>query len=200
MSCIGLTVRADAGMVKRYGQSYLDGVRAEQLFRITMETHAPETAVIDATVADNRRKHIDLWVGADAVDVKSRKRISRTNEGRLDDGVWVELAGRSGPGWLFGSQAHTIAFEVDDASDSSAVVNVRVPSDHVLARFQTKFLCADRESLAAWIQGLNLEERCSVAANAWYKVYSRDTDRVTIVGVKDLIANVKHRCVVSSST
>ena len=176
-------------MVNRYGESYINGVRAEALFEIAASEISDDVRA--ATVHENRVKHVDYFVSGDGVDVKAKKRVCRKHSETMDVGVWVELQGRRGPGWLFGSAATWIAFETDaNAYTPSKVQPIAVSPDHVLSRFNPTFLMVNREGLEQWIRTLELSSTCSNPSDAWYKVYSRHTDQITIVSLTDLVTNV----------
>ncbi len=95
------------------------------------------------------------------VDVKSRKRINRTDDNFSDEWLWIEFKNvRGKEGWIHGI-ADFIAFETIDS-----------------------FILSYRKELCDWcIDYVDVEERVASADEAEYKVYSRK-------GKQDLIARI----------
>jgi hypothetical protein len=125
---------------------------------------------------ENINEHWDYLIEKEGlafkVEVKSRKRISRGDNGIQSELTWVELHGvRPGDAdWLFG-KADLIAFEKEDSfilvrkNDLLAVVNKKV----------------------------NLVRKVSEPEEAVYKIYSRDgrKDKLTLLPMND-IESVKY--------
>ena len=106
--------------------------------------------------------HIDYHTSFGSIDVKAKKRISRSDSSEQDELIWLEFKNVQGKnGWLSGS-ADIIAFERAD--------------DFVLVRMK---------DLLLWAQGkCNLGSLVTNSREALYKGYSRK-------GRKDLISIVK---------
>jgi hypothetical protein len=99
------------------------GIRAEKLFAKTCCQNG--TPVVKASPEDNELRHIDFWReyngGRWGVDVKSLKRVHGTDNRIQDRFVWLEFKGvEDTKGWLYGSYAVHIAFEL---KDSFVIVN-----------------------------------------------------------------------------
>jgi len=106
--------------------------------------------------------HIDYHTSFGSIDVKAKKRISRSDNSEQDEFIWLEFKNVQGKnGWLSGS-ADIIAFER--------------AKDFVLVR---------RKELLLWSQGkCDLNSLVTSSRDALYKGYSRK-------GRKDLISIVK---------
>jgi hypothetical protein len=100
------------------------------------------------------------------VEVKSQKRINRTDDGTQLDYTWVELRNVRGKvGWLFG-KADLIAFEKESS-----------------------FIFVKRLDLLAVVnKKVNLVAKVSKAGDALYKIYTRDgrKDKLTLLQASDV--------------
>ena len=95
------------------GECIQTGLGAEQLFDQIAELKSLE--IKNAKRRDNMQKHIDKYVtdetGTWSVDIKARKKTSRSNSQAQDDWTWIEFQNvRGNAGWLYG-EADNIAFE-----------------------------------------------------------------------------------------
>jgi len=127
--------------------------------------------VTPASKDENMNEHWDFLVEKEdyafKVEVKSRKRISRDDQGTQSQFVWVELHGGrpKDAGWLFG-KADLVAFEREDSfilvkkSDLLTVVNSKV----------------------------DLVRKVRDPKEAVYKIYTRDgrKDKLTLLPMKDI--------------
>lgn len=103
------------------------------------------------------------------VDVKARKKMSRSDRDPQDKYIWIELHG-VGPrnrGWLYGGSADLIAFER--------------AFDFVLVR---------RLDLIKMVEELVTRERVETPSEAVYKIYSRPnrSDLITLVETEKLFS------------
>lgn len=145
------------------------GQRAEDAFaRIASQRgwkveSAPERGNID--------DHYDYVISKEGqtfkVEVKSKKRISRSDGGTQDELIWVELHGvrEKDPGWLFG-KADLIAFEL-----------------------KSSFRIVKRKDLLKRINELlDFSKYVDKPEDALYKQYSRPgrPDLLTMIKVEDL--------------
>lgn len=159
----------------RTGQSALVGYTAEQAFKQLAIYHS--WTVTDATDVENR-KHVDYWLTKHdirfGIDVKARKKPSRSSSSFDDRWLWIELRNVAGNhGWLYGD-AHGIAFE----------------RSH-------DFLIVNRESLATWLihhSPYNPDDIVHRASLAKYKAYTRRgrNDLITRVRTADVIAHCRY--------
>lgn len=101
------------------------------------------------------------------VDVKSMKKIQRTDNTPQDYWVWIELHGcaKNKEGWLYDSKAHVLAFETINS-----------------------FLLIDRKKLVEFVEkNVDLEKVSTNARQAFYQVYIRKKhDRLTLVEMNRL--------------
>ena len=131
-----------------------------------------------STPAEDRREHFDLVLKPPfgRVDVKSRKRISRSDAEPTDDLVWAELKGvNNTPGWLFGGKADYMAFE---EADGFLLVPRETMAEHVKDCIKRKFSCTTRDPRMAT-----------------HKIYSRNNrhDQLILVPRPDL-RGLKNAC------
>lgn len=107
-------------------------------------------------------RHIDYHSSFGTIDVKARKRISRSDASEQDELVWVEFDNVQGrAGWLRG-ETNIIAFERKD--------------DFILVKRKDLFNMAS--------QKCDLDKKVSNSKDALYKGYQRK-------GRKDLISIIK---------
>ena len=146
------------------------GKRAEMCFKSLAERRG--YTVIQTSAVSNMREHIDFILARDdepdkiAVDVKARKKASRSSDEYDDDTVWVEFNNvRGNPGWLYG-KADKIAFE--RASD---------------------FVLVDRESLKDYCETTVAAVFVNSTAEAVYKSFQREgrKDVISRVPMKDIL-------------
>ena len=124
-----------------------------------------------ASFKENVHQHIDFFVRGKteklkdfkfSVDVKARKRKSRSSDEYDDEYTWVEFKNVKGrKGWLYGD-ADKIAFETEGG-----------------------FVMVDREELAKWCEEkVDFKKAVRNPYSAIYKVYTRK-------GREDLISRIK---------
>ena len=145
------------------------GQKAEQAFaRLAMQRG---WKVEPASEAANMDDHYDYVISKGdqtlKVEVKGKKRVSRSDTGTQDELIWVELHGvrEKDPGWLFG-KADLIAFELSDS-----------------------FRIVKRVDLVKVINGLlDFNARVNKPEEALYKQYSRPGrhDSLTMIKAEDL--------------
>jgi hypothetical protein len=119
---------------------------------------------------ENIDQHWDFHISKDAenfkVEVKSTKRINRTDSGTQINYTWVELRNVRGEiGWLFG-KADLIAFEKE-----------------------TSFIFVKRLDLLAVVnKKVNLVAKVRDPKSALYKIYTRDgrKDKLTLLRTSDI--------------
>ena len=147
------------------------GERAENLFVSLAKNLGWK--VSPASKDENIDEHWDYLIEKDAlafkVEVKSRKRISRDDDGTQSEFTWVELHGvrPADAGWLFG-KADLIAFEKENS-----------------------FILARKADLLAVVnEKVNLVAKVSEPKDAVYKIYKRDgrKDKLTLLPMDDIEA------------
>lgn len=144
------------------------GEHAEDLFILTAVKS--DWKVSASTQTENIDEHWDFLIEKGEhqykVEVKSRKRINRKDEGGQNDFVWVELQNVRGKvGWLFG-RADLIAFEKRDT-----------------------FIFVKRLDLLALVnKKVNLVAKVRDPKDALYKIYRRDgrKDKLTLLLFSDI--------------
>ena len=148
----------------RYPLEKQQGQRAETCFKGLAERRG--YTVIQTSAASNMREHIDFILAMDdepdkiAIDVKARKKVSRSSNEYDDENVWIEFNNvRGNLGWLYG-KADKIAFE--RAFD---------------------FVLVDRESLREYCEATVSPVLVKSTAEAIYKSFQRE-------GRKDIISRV----------
>lgn len=113
---------------------------------------------------------ISNYTGSFKVEVKSRKRINRSDVEPNDVWTWIELHGvlEKHKGWLYGSKADLIAFET-----------------------ATGFVLIERVRLIQLVEKLVKNIHVKRASEAKYCLYSRNReyDLVTLIETKHIIAN-----------
>jgi hypothetical protein len=118
-------------------------------------------------------RHIDYHSYFGTIDVKAKKRISRSDSSEQDDLIWLEFKNVQGKkGWLTG-ETSVIAFERDN--------------DFVL------FL---RKNILYWAQRkCDLNDKVLHSKDALYKGYTRKgrNDLISIVNMQEMIDEVAHR-------
>lgn len=116
---------------------------------------------------DEQYKHFDYITDKGTIDVKSRKRVNRSDRSEQDELVWLEFKNTAGKkGWLT-SDVDLIAFE-------------RI-KDFVLVRRQSLHQMA--------ISKCNLKDKVSRGSEALYKGYQRNgrKDLLSIVKMQDIL-------------
>ena len=108
-------------MPKKYGdykQSVRQGEAVEVLFMDALKKKYPDCTVSSSTIFENYVKHIDvnfeLGNCKTTFDVKSEKKVSRSDENTSKEYTWVEIQNNfGGNGWAYGSEKY-LAFEWND--------------------------------------------------------------------------------------
>ena len=146
------------------------GRRAEVCFKGLAERRG--YTVIETSTASNMNEHIDFILDRDdepdkiAIDVKARKKPSRSSDNYDDANVWIEFQNVQGKlGWLYG-KADKIAFE--RAFD---------------------FVLVDRESLKDYCEASVVPLFVSSPFEAIYKCIQRKgrRDVISRVPMKDIL-------------
>ena len=154
----------------KYPLEKQQGRRAEVCFKGLAERRG--YTVIQTSAASNMREHIDFILARDdepdkiAIDVKARKKVSRSSNEYDDENVWIEFNNvRGNLGWLYG-KADKIAFE--RAFD---------------------FVLVDRESLREYCEATVSPVLVKSTAEAIYKSFQREgrKDIISRVPMKDIL-------------
>ena len=155
------------------GESQKMGESAENLFE-----GLAKQKKLNPIKATTRQQisHIDFILTAKngskyLVDVKARKKSSRSDSGVSDELVWIEFKNVSGNGgWLYGA-ADYIAFERED-----------------------DFIIASRSNLVTLCERLvNKNLKTTTSKDALYKIYSRigRNDEISMIKMQDILNNIK---------
>lgn len=144
------------------------GEKSESLFAAMAKERGWEVKA--ASREGNIEGHYDYEISQNEsryrVDVKSRKRVSRSDANTQDDIIWVELKNvRNSKGWLFGN-ADLIAFET-----------------------RAGFKIVKRKDLVRVVNDLvDYKLKAVSASDALYKIYSRPhrPDQITQIKMSDL--------------
>jgi hypothetical protein len=145
------------------------GERAENLFILLAVRLGWK--ISSSSQRENIDDHWDYLIEKDdtsyKVEVKSKKRITRSDEGPQQDLTWIELHGvrPKDSGWLFG-KADLIAFEKEKS-----------------------FLFVKKPDLLKTVnKKVNLVARVKTPKDALYKIYKREgrKDKLTLLPMKDI--------------
>lgn len=119
-----------------------------------------------ATVTQDMNDHWDVEISY-KIDVKSLKKLSRSDEKTNENYHWVEIRGVKDGGWLYSGKASHYAFETEDYW---VVVSKEALKDLIREKVEKTYVANSWEAL--------------------YKLYSRAgrTDIITIVKTIDLMA------------
>ena len=156
------------------GECIQSGLGAEQIFDQIAESKNLE--VKNARRRENIHKHIDKYVTQESktwsVDIKARKKTSRSDSDAQDEWIWIEFQNvRGNLGWLYG-EADNIAFETQDS-----------------------FVIVDRKSLIDYVENaVDMAKPVRKSYLAKYKKYQRAgrNDLLTMVELSKIIENCKH--------
>ena len=156
------------------GECIQSGLGAEQIFDQIAESKNLE--VKNARRRENLHKHIDKYVTQESktwsVDIKARKKTSRSDSDAQDEWIWIEFQNvRGNLGWLYG-EADNIAFETQDS-----------------------FVIVDRKSLIDYVENaVDMAKPVRKSYLAKYKTYQRAgrNDLLTMVELSKIIENCKH--------
>lgn len=125
----------------------------------------------EAATLEGQFSHRDFHLDFDgSVDVKSRKRVARSDDSVQDELVWLEFKnGRGYRGWLEG-KATWIAFEVHDG-----------------------FVVFRREPLLQWAKSVtNMDKRVQTPALAEGNLYVRGLAEITLQPMERLRKDLPH--------
>jgi hypothetical protein len=145
------------------------GERAENLF-ILLAVRLGWT-ISSSSQRENIDEHWDYQIGKDGesfkVEVKSKKRVMRSDQTPQHDLTWIELHGvrPQDAGWLFG-KADLIAFEKENS-----------------------FLIVKKPDLLKIVnKKVNLVAKVKIPKDAVYKIYKREgrRDKLTLLPMSDL--------------
>ena len=156
------------------GECIQSGLGAEQIFDQIAESKNLE--VKNARRRENIHKHIDKYITQESktwsVDIKARKKTSRSDSDAQDEWIWIEFQNvRGNLGWLYG-EADNIAFETQDS-----------------------FVIVDRKSLIDYVENaVDMAKPVRKSYLAKYKTYQRAgrNDLLTMVELSKIIENCKH--------
>ena len=157
--------------MKRWKKSYKEGKETEVLFRKLAEVRGYE--VFPSPPHININNHIDYYLYKNgktiSVDIKSGKKINRSNLYAQEEWVWIELKNVKGQrGWLYGDAIY-IAFEIEEG-----------------------FFIVKRKQLENLVENLIENTYVSKAEDAKYKKYTRvgREDILTLMTLKDFKENL----------
>ena len=156
------------------GECIESGLGAEQIFDQIAESKNLE--VKNARRRENIHKHIDKYITQESetwsVDIKARKKTSRSDSSVQDEWIWIEFQNvRGNLGWLYG-EADNIAFETQDS-----------------------FVIVDRNSLIDYVENVvDMGKPVRKSFLAKYKTYRRAgrQDLLTMVELSQIKNNCKH--------
>ena len=154
------------------GQNQVSGENAENIFeslakkrnlKVKKASFSQQIAHIDFILTDkNNVSHF--------VDVKARKKISRSSSEFTDELIWIELKnGQGNNGWLHGS-ADFIAFEREN-----------------------DFVIASRKNLVILCERIISNSIVEKSSEALYKLYTRKgrKDLLSLIKMEDILNGVK---------
>ena len=154
------------------GQNQLSGEKAEDLFekmalkrnlKLQKATYKQQLSHIDFILTNENN---DIFL----LDIKARKKISRTSEAFSDDLVWIEFKNVAGnQGWLYGASDY-IAFERED-----------------------DFVIVPRNNLVLLCERLVSNTRVQKSKDCLYNKYTRKDrkDELSLIKMEDIIKNIK---------
>lgn len=157
------------------GECLQTGFGAEQLFDQIAESKSLE--IKNAKRRENIQKHIDKHLIEEngqgwSVDIKARKKASRSDSKAQDEWIWIEFQNvRGNAGWLYG-EADRIAFETQD-----------------------DFIIVDRNSLIDYVENVvDMGKSVKYSSQAKYKTYRRAgrNDLLTMVELSEIKKNCDH--------
>ena len=156
----------------RSGQNQAQGEKAESYFKkIALE----KGLSIQEASEKQQKSHIDFIISDPKgkkyfLDVKSRKKTSRTSSFYRDDLVWIEFKNVAGnQGWLYGASDY-IAFERED-----------------------DFVVVPRKALATLCERIVSNTKVEKSDAALYNLYTRSgrKDELSLIKMDDVIKNIK---------
>jgi hypothetical protein len=154
------------------GQNQISGECAESKFeklankkglKVKKANKSQQFAHIDFILIDKKNTtHL--------VDVKARKKVSRTSSSFSDDLVWIEFKNVSGnEGWLYGA------------------------SDFIAFERESDFVIVPRANLVNLCENLVTQKRVSVSSEALYSKYTRNgrKDELSLIKMQDILSRTK---------
>jgi hypothetical protein len=154
------------------GQNQISGEKAEDLFeklalkknlKIKKANQKQQLSHIDFILTNEKGQNFFL-------DIKARKKISRTSQDFSDDLVWIEFKNVAGnEGWLYGA------------------------SDYIAFERQHDFVLVPRKNLASLCERLVSNVKVDKSKDCLYKRYSRKDrkDELSLIQMKDILENIK---------
>ncbi len=151
------------------------GDQAEELFLKLISSKG--YSYKKSSKSEDINEHWDYLIEKDGkswkVEVKAMKRIQRTDNDVQDEWIWIELHGvrPNERGWLYGSKADIIAFEMKDS-----------------------FIIVRREHLIELVERIvDFDSQANFTREAKYKIYQRPgrPDKITLIESKHL-RTIKH--------
>lgn len=154
------------------GQNQISGERAEDLFeqmalknnlKIKKATQRQQLSHIDFILTNEKGQNFFL-------DIKARKKISRTSQDFSDDLVWIEFKNVAGnDGWLYGA------------------------SDYIVFERENDFVIVSRKNLVSLCERIVSNIRVDKSKDCLYKRYSRKDrkDEISLIKMKDILDNIK---------
>ena len=146
------------------------GDQAEQLFLRLISSKG--YSYKKSSQYEDINEHWDYLIEKDGkswkVEVKGIKRIQRMDDEVQDEWIWVELHGvrPNDPGWLYGSKADIIAFEMKDS-----------------------FILVKRDHLIELVERIvDFNSQVNFSREAKYRIYQRPgrADKITLIESKRL--------------
>ena len=154
------------------GQNQISGEQAEGEFeklakkrglKVKKATKSQQFSHIDFILTDkNNTVHL--------VDVKARKKVSRTSSSFSDDLVWIEFKNVSGKdGWLYGA------------------------SDFIAFERENNFVIVPRKNLVILCESLVTQKKVSTSSDALYCRYTRNgrSDELSLIKMQDILSRTK---------
>jgi hypothetical protein len=154
------------------GQNQISGERAEDLFeqmalknnlKIKKATQRQQLSHIDFILTNEKGQNFFL-------DIKARKKISRTSQDFSDDLVWIEFKNVAGnDGWLYGA------------------------SDYIVFERENDFVIVSRKNLVLLCERIVSNIKVDKSKDCLYKRYSRKDrkDEISLIKMKDILDNIK---------
>lgn len=153
----------------KHTESWNRGQEVEKEFSALLKNRDPN---FQKSSKDQQFQHIDYLTNFGKIDVKAKKRISRSDTEEQEEFIWLEFNNVQGKkGWLFGA-ADIIAFERNK-----------------------DFILVKRKDLAEYAKKkCDIKNIVDKSSKALYKGYQRKgrKDLISLIKMKDLF-EIKHR-------
>lgn len=153
----------------KHTESWNRGQEVEKEFSALLKNRDPN---FQKSSKDQQFQHIDYLTNFGKIDVKAKKRISRSDTEEQEEFIWLEFNNVQGKkGWLFGA-ADIIAFERNK-----------------------DFILIKRKDLAEYAKKkCDIKNIVDKSSKALYKGYQRKgrKDLISLIKMKDLF-EIKHR-------